>query len=131
MSPDPQFVGVPEPIKVAVVAGTGDGGLPHDMHDQVLATPGSAVPNVVVKVVPVALALFVRFGNAYFTTLVGIVTAGLTTYGSEIMPSSDFADLVWKSSLLAVSGPSVAFLKDLVTIFGKLEQKFPLMTGNV
>lgn len=130
MADDPQFVGA-QPIKVAMIGGTGDGSLPAHMHDQVMATPGTATPNLIVKVVPVALALFVRFGNAYFTTIVGIVTAGMTSYGQQIMPTSDFADLLYKSALLAISGPTVALLKDLVTIFGKLEGKFPLLTGNV
>lgn len=128
--PDPQFVGT-APIKVAVIGGSGDGTIPAHLHDQVLPTPGDAVPNLVVKVVPVAVALLVRFGNAYFTTLVGIVSAGMTAYGQEIMPTHDFTDLLYKSALLSISGPVVSLLKDLVTIFGKLEGKFPLLTGNV
>lgn len=130
MADDPQFVGT-QPIKVAVIGGTGDDSLPAHMHDQVIATPGAQTPNLIVKVVPVALALVVRFANAYFTTIVGIITAALTPYGQQIMPTSDFVDLLAKSALLAISGPSVALLKDLVTIFGKLEGKFPLLTGNV
>ena len=63
--------------------------------------------------------------------LVGIITAMLTSYGHDMIPSGDFADVLKKASLLAIAGPTVALLKDLVTIFGKLEGKFPLLTGNV
>jgi len=127
---DDQFVG-PTPLKVTLIADTGDGGIPSHMHDQTVVTPGSATPNLVVQVVPVALALVVRFGNAYVTTLVGIASAMMTPYGQDMIPSGDFADVLSKAALLAISGPTVALLKDLVTIFGKLEGKFPLMTGNV
>ena len=127
---DDQFVG-PTPLKVTLIAGTGDGGIPPHMHDQTVVTPGSATPNLVVQVVPVALALAIRFGNAYVTTLIGIVTAMLTPYGQDLVPSGDFADILSKAALLAISGPVVDLLKNLVTIFGKLEGKFPLMTGNV
>lgn len=129
--PEDQFVGTPEPLQVAVIQGTGDGRMPAHMDGTIAPTPGQATPNVRFKVVPVAMALFVRFGNAYFTTLVGIVTAGMTPYGADIMPTSNFVDLLAKASMLAIAGPTVALLKDLVTIFGKLEGKFPLLTGNV
>ncbi len=127
---DNEYVG-PTPLKVTLIAGTGDGGVPHDMHDQTVVTPGSATPNLVVQVVPVAVALAVRFGNAYVTCLVGIITAMLTPYGQNLIPASDFGDLLVKAALLSISGPVVDLLKNLITIFGKLEGKFPLMTGNV
>ena len=127
---DDQFVG-PAPVKVAVIAGTGDGSLPAHLHEQTLGTPGSSTPNVVLKVVPVAAALAIRFGNAYVTTLVGIVTAMMTPYGQDMIPSRDFADVLSKAALLAISGPVVDLLKNLITVFGKLEGKYPLMTGNV
>lgn len=121
-----------QPVSVTVI-GTGSvSGGPAPMQSGTVATtPAEHQPNLLIKVITPLTALGVRFANAYFTTLVGIVTAGMTPYGSQIMPTHDFADLLTKSALLAISGPTVALLKDLVTIFGRLENKFPLLTGNV
>jgi hypothetical protein len=46
-------------------------------------------------------------------------------------PAPDFAHLVLKCMSLAVAGAVVLSLKDLVTIFGKLEGKYPLLSGSV
>lgn len=87
-----------------------------------------AQPNVVVNFVTPLLAIVIRFINAYLTTLVGLVAAGLS---SNIIPASDFASLVWKCAQLSIAGAGLGLLKDLVTIFGKLETKYPLWTGSV
>ena len=90
-------------------------------------TPGSQ-PNVVVNLISPMLAIFVRFVNVFLTTLVGLVTASLAT---DIIPASDFVSLVWKCAQLSVAGAGLGLLKDLVTIFGRLESKYPLLTGSV
>lgn len=118
-------------IKVPVIAGTGDGRLPTELHGTLLPTPGSANSNIVAIVVQPLVALLVRTIHTYLTTLVGLVTAAMTPYGQAIMPTSDFFDLLQKTALLALVPAIVGLLKDCLTIFGRLEGKFPLMTGSV
>lgn len=60
--------------------------------------------------------------------LVGLLSAGMTT---NLIPSSDFIHLVFKCATLSLAGAALGLLKDIVTIFGKLEQKYPLGTGSV
>lgn len=117
-----------EPIQVAIV-GTGDGSKLESGAEAV--TPGSHEPNIVVTVVTPVFAILIRFINAYLTTFVGLVTAGMTPAGGKILYTADFYHLVLTCASLALAGPSLALFKDLVTVFGKLEQKFPLLTGSV
>lgn len=70
------------------------------------------------------MALLVRFINAFLTMLVALTSAGMTT---NIIPAKDFMDLVLKCATLSVAGAGLGLMKDLVTIFGKLEQKIPLL----
>jgi hypothetical protein len=112
---------------VATVIGTGDGSrLP---SGTVAETPGAAQPNVVVTVIPPLLALAIRFANAYITTLLGLITAGLV--GKDVIPAADFLALVVICAKLSIAGPCVDALKNIVTLLGRLEGKYPLLTGNV
>lgn len=112
------------PVAVTII-GTGDGGTP--MTGTTAVTPGNQ-PNLLVTVVTPIRAISIRFINAYLAILAGIVIGGMTT---NIIPAKDFMDLLVKSAGLSIAGAVVGFLKDLVTVFGKLEQKYPLLTGNV
>lgn len=117
-----------EPVQVAVI-GTGDGSkLATGME---ATTAGAHEPNIVVTVIGPMLAILIRFANAYLTALVGLLTAGMTPAGGKILYTSDFYHLVLTCASLALAGPGLAFFKDLVTVFGKLEQKYPLLTGSV
>lgn len=116
------------PITVTMVGsggGTGDGA--PISNNQMLHTPDHQ-PNVIVKVVTPIVALLIRFGNAYVTALVGLVTVGLTT---DALPAADFYHLVVRCAGLSLAGPAVAAAKDAITIFQGLEKKFPLLTGSV
>lgn len=93
----------------------------------VLNTPDHQ-PNVIVKVVTPIKAITIRFINAYLTMLVSLVGAGMTT---NIIPADDFLHLVLKCATLALASAGLGLLKDLVTVFGKLEQSNPLLTGSV
>ena len=116
-----------ESIHVAVIGtGTGDGGAPIP-DGTILKTPDHQ-PNIVVQVVTPLAAMAIRFANSYVTTLIGLVTVGLTT---DALSAPDFGSLVWKCSGYSLAGPSVALLKDAVTILTNLEKKFPLLTGSV
>lgn len=114
-----------EPVTVAVI-GTGD--VSRLASGTEATTPGPHEPNLVVQIVTPLMAIAIRFLNAYFTMLVGLVTAGMAT---DIIPASDFGQLVIACAKLSVAGAGLGALKDIVTIFGRLEGKYPLSTGNV
>lgn len=117
------------PVAVTVI-GTGPVAAgPAPLQTGVVATtPAQHQPNLLVTVVSPLMAIAVRFVNNYLTILVGLIAAGMT---SDVIPSADFASLVLKCAGLSVAGAGLGLLKDLVTIFGKLEGKYPLLTGNV
>ena len=93
-------------------------------------TPGVA-PNVIVQVVQPIAAILVRFVNTFLTTLVGLVVAGMTPAGGAILRTSDFGHLLLVCASLSLPGAGVGLIKDLVTVFGRLETKYPLLTGSV
>jgi hypothetical protein len=114
------------PISAAIVATGGIGGfIP---PGTTALTPGATQPNVLITVITPLTAIMVRFVNAFLTTLVGLVTAGATT---NIIPASDFYHLVLKCAGLSVAGAGIDAMKNILTIFTKLEAKYPLSTGNV
>ena len=113
------------PIQIAVIGGTGDGA--PLTSGQVMVTPDHQ-PNLVVRVVTPIVAIAIRFANAYLTALLGLVTVGLTT---DAITAPDFGHLVMKCLGLSLAGPCVSLAKDLITILGGLEKKFPLLTGSI
>lgn len=112
-----------EPVAVTVI-GTGDGGL---KTGTTAITPGKQ-PNLLVTAISPAVAILIRFVNAYLTILVGLVAAGMT---SDVIPAEDFAHLVLACAKLSIAGAGLGLLKDCLTIFGNLEKKFPLLSGSV
>lgn len=121
---------MPEDMNIAVIAGTGDGRLPAHLDGTIAATPGSDNPNIVVTVVQPLMALLIRAGHLFLMTFVSTISAAGVT-GDALIQSTDLADLAQKATWLAAVTTGVSALKDLVTIFGRLESKFPLSTGNV
>lgn len=119
-----------EPLHATVV-GVGPAAEKFLPSGTVAATPGTAQPNVVMNVVSPFVAIAVRFVNTFLTTLVGLVMAGMTPAGQNVIKANDFVHLVLACATLSVAGAGVGLLKDLVTIFGRLENKFPLGTGSV
>lgn len=117
-----------EPVQVAVI-GTGDGSKLATGMEAV--TPGVHEPNLVVRVVGPIFAIFVRFTNTFLVQFAGLVVAGMTPAGGKVLYTGDFMDLVVLSASLSLPGASVGLIKDLVTIFGKLEHRYPLLTGSV
>jgi hypothetical protein len=114
-----------EPMVVTVI-GTGDGSkLPTGTEAE---TPGAHQPNLVVSMVGPVLAVSIRFINTFLTVLLGILMGAM---GTDVIPASDFWDLLFKCAGLSVAGAVVGLIKDLITVFGRLEQRNPLLTGNV
>jgi hypothetical protein len=116
-------------LKVTMI-GTGDGTTSPE-HGTVATTPGRA-PNLVVIVVRPVVAVLVRFAHAYVAGLVALLAAIPATQGTGVaVPFTDFLDLLAKSSTLALAGPCLEALRDVVTLFSRLKDKYPLMSGNV
>lgn len=118
---------MPEPITAVVIRGTAPEGTTPIPDGTVVKTPDHH-PNISVTVISPLAAIAIRFCNAYVTTLVGLLTVGMTT---SVIPAHDFLDLLWKCMGASLAGPAVSLLKDLITILGRLENKYPLITGNV
>lgn len=117
------------PLPVTII-GTGDGGVPPTPSGTVIITPDHQA-NLVLNVVTPIAAILVRFVNTFLTALVGLVTAGITPVGSHLLYTSDFFHLLLTCASLALPGAGLGLIKDCVTIFGKLEGKYPLATGSV
>lgn len=97
-----------------------------------VATTPDHQPNIVVKVITPFVAIAVRFGNIYFNSLSGFLIAATTTpAGAKLLGGREFSHTVSVCAGLALAPACVGLAKDLVTIFGKLEGKFPLLTGSV
>ena len=97
----------------------------------VAATPGAQQPNVVMNIVTPGVAILVRFVNGFLAQFLGLITAGMTPAGSKLLQPLDFWHLVLTCAALSLPGAGYGLIKDLVTIFGKLEQKYPLATGSI
>lgn len=134
MTDDPMNPAPVVPVAMIGGPGTGDGRMPEGMKPLTtgtLAETPAGKPDLLVRIVSPIAAIAVRFVNAYLTTLVGLVTAAMTPLGQNILPASDFGELVMKCASLSVAGAAVGFAKDVLTIFAKLERKYPLLTGSI
>lgn len=122
----------PPPIVVTMV-GPVDGSTTGDRRGApittgTIATTPDHMPNVVFRVISPLVSIAIRFAYAYGTSLLGLITVGLT---SKELPAADFGHLVLKCASLAFAPPCVALVKDVITLLGDLEKKYPLLTGNV
>ncbi len=124
-------IGPPEPIApVSVtIVGTGDGSIP--IEKGLVAVTPDHQPNLVVNVVSPLVALAVRFGNVYGTVLLGLLGAAVTPSGAHILGAGDFGHLLENCASLSLAPAVIDLIKNLVTIFGRLESKYPLLTGSV
>lgn len=116
-----------EPLPVTFVGVRTDNTGAPLVNGQVITTPDHQ-PNIVVQVVTPVLAVLIRFANAYLTAIVGLLVGGPAT---GLITAGDLWHLLLKCASLALFGPVVAALKDIVTILTGLERKFPIATGNV
>lgn len=110
-----------------VVTGETDNPIP---SGTVAVTPDH-LPNVVVTVIGPVQAITVRFVNTFLTVLIGLVTASMTPIGGKLLYTHDFMHMLWLCASLALPGAVVGLIKDLITVFGRLERKYPLATGSV
>jgi|SRR6185369_4890008 len=123
-----------QPMNVAIVGstGAGDGGAP--ITTGTTAKTPDHQPNVVFTVVGPLRAIGIRFINTFLTGFVGFLSGAPLIdkiAGMQLFEFSDLQDLVLKSAIAALAPAVIGLGKDLITIFGKLESKYPLLTGNI
>lgn len=111
------------PVPVTVI----DAGAVKNLEGGVIQTPPGG-PNIILNIVSPLVAILVRFAHSYVTMLGGLLAAGMTT---DVLPVTEFVDLFWLSAKLSFAGAAVSSIKDIVTILGKLEGKYPLISGGV
>src|SRR5687767_108598 len=106
------------PLPVTVI-GTGHamGGPTPLTTGTTATTPAEHQPNLLIMVISPMAAILIRFVNSYLTVLVGLVAAGMT---SDVIPYTDFLDLVLRCAGLSVAGAGLGLLKDIVTVFSGL-----------
>jgi len=109
--------------------GTGDGGMQPGTVTTAI-TPGG-IPNLAVHVITPVLGIVIRSSHLFLVTFLGLVSAAMTPSGSHIMPAADFYTLCLNCVKLSVATVGIGVVKDLITIFGKLEGKYPLLSGSV
>ncbi len=122
-------VGPIAPVEVAIIGTPPPSGAP--LETGTVATTPDHHPDVVMRVVTPIMAIFVRFANLYLTTLVGLLVAAMTPIGGKLLYSKDFWHMFMLCSSLAFPGAFLGLLKDLITVFGRLEGKYPLATGSI
>lgn len=113
-----QSVIVGAPPTSAFISGTGDGtdGI---IKKQVVETPAGQ-PDQVTAYIPTFIALIVRAGSIFGTTLLGQLAAGAT----GVIPAQS-----WKeASLIAASAMAVGMVTSVTAILGSLEKKYPIVT---
>jgi len=116
----------PQPVVVTVVdtGGHGDSAL----TSGITGTTAAHLPDLVVTVIGPLAAIAIRFVNAYLTTLVGLITAGMAT---DIIPAADFWHLVLACAQLSFADAGLAALNYCLSHFLTLESKYPLGTGSI
>lgn len=118
------------PVTISIVGtgkptGGGDASVP---NGTVAVTPG-AQPDLRINVVSPLIAVLVRFTHLFLVTGVGLLTAaGFGVVGQEI---ADIPTLFATAAKTAGIVAGMGALKDLITIFGRLEGKYPLVSGSI
>lgn len=118
------------PVTVAMVGtGTGDGTAAAPLTAGTIARTPDGQPNIRLNIITPAVAIAVRFVNLFLTTLVGLLTAA--GVGVRLFDVSDFQSLLVKSAWAGLIVAGMGLLKNLITIFARLEGKYPLATGSI
>jgi hypothetical protein len=119
-----------EPVLVTVM-GTGSTKPEFLPSGTVAETPGSTQPNLIVRVIRPFVGIAVRFGFTFFGQVAGLLMAAMTPQGSKILYTGDFFELLLTCASLSVPWAMLDLIKNLVTVFKGLENKYPLLTGSV
>src|SRR5262245_2945594 len=119
----------PIPVKVVGIPGTETQKvMPLPPGSSVTAvTPSSHQPDFHVQVISPLLAVFVRVAYAFLLSYVGLLTAAMTPEGQRHLYTSDFVHLLRTCADLSLPIAGLGLLKDMLTIFQKLEGKYRLL----
>jgi hypothetical protein len=100
----------------------------------VIDMPGNH-PNIVQTVITPLVAIVVRFAFMFVKSLLGYLTISMVPPGNNpvllAMHGMDFYHLLLTGIGLSVAPTAYDLLQSLVTILGKLEQKYPVASGSV
>lgn len=118
------------PVTISIVGtGNGTGGGDAPTPNQTIAkTPGEG-PNLLVNVVPPMMAVLVRFLNTFLTSFVGLLTAAGFGVGTTL--GANLQGTIREAATVSLVIAAMATLKNLITIFGRMEGKYPLATGSI
>lgn len=117
-----------EHVTVSVI-GTGDGGV-HPPPSGTMAVTPVGQPNLLINVVSPIIAILVRFAHVWLVSFVGLITAaGIGIEGAAVPVALNTA--IKGAALTSTLIAGVETLKNLITIFGRLEGKWPLATGSI
>lgn len=131
-----------KPVAIAIVGtgstGTGDGGIVPSPVRMEAVTPGQQ-PNLFVKVITPVMAILIRAIYLFLVTFSAILSAeGLAATGLDptgviknVISVADFKQAVMLAAWLGFIAAFLGTVKNLVTIFGQLEGKYPLATGSI
>ncbi len=125
----PETPPVTPPVTISIVGteSAQGGGVAPIPSGTVAMTPDHQ-PNLLINVVTPMVAVLVRAASLFLTTFVGLLTAagiGVGTGGATL--ASTVTSCAYASLIVAGMGT----LKNLITIFGRLEGKFPIATGSI
>ncbi len=110
----------PLPVNALVIGpGTGDGSI----RKETIVTPYGH-PNIVQTIITPTAAILIRFIKTYLVSVSGLIVAGAA---SQAIPATDFLDLVYKCAGLSLAGACIDLIKNLITLLGDWEKKFPLL----
>lgn len=110
------------PVRVSVIGRAAT-------HEIAATTGGVETPNVVLRIVGPMLAVLIRFVHEFLTSFVGTLTAGVTVDG--LIAGGNMQLVVKGALIIAATTAGIGALKNLITIFGNLGQKYPLISGEV
>jgi hypothetical protein len=118
------------PVQIAIVGteSTAGGGVAPTRTGTIAETPGNQ-PNLLINVVGPIVAVAVRAANTFLETSLSVATlAGL---GTKVFAAGDFHTVFMASVIAGATAAGLATVKNLITIFGRLEGKYPLLTGSI
>jgi len=119
------------PVTISII-GTGTsegGGVAPTPSGQVATTPGTQ-PDLIINVITPMMAILVRFVTLFLNTFVGALTAA-GVGGPELLGATDFHGVALSGAWLSLSVAGVGLLKNLATVFMRLEGKYPIATGSI
>lgn len=113
-----------DPVTISIVGtGTGDGGGVAPTPSGTVATVEGTQPNLIINVITPVMAILVRFAKTFLVTFVGMLGAD----GINLVDVGGLGPMV----LVSLSASVVDLGKNLITVFGRLEGKFPISTGSI